>query len=78
MMRQIAGSFSQYEKAHLVSKLRSVRERIRKVQGNCEGRKSLCNTLQLEPVASAFAGTATSKASNPLWARDAKASWPEG
>jgi hypothetical protein len=40
MMRQIAGSFSQYEKARLVLKLRGARERIRETQGKCEGRKS--------------------------------------
>jgi DNA invertase Pin-like site-specific DNA recombinase len=40
MMRQIAGSFSQYEKARLVLKLRSARERIRGTEGKCEGRKS--------------------------------------
>jgi DNA invertase Pin-like site-specific DNA recombinase len=40
MMRQIAGSFSQYEKARLVLKLRGARERIREAGGKCEGRKS--------------------------------------
>jgi DNA invertase Pin-like site-specific DNA recombinase len=40
MMRQIAGSFSQYEKTRLVMKLRGARERIREAQGKCEGRKS--------------------------------------
>ncbi len=37
MMRQIAGSFSQYEKDRLVKKLREARER----SGNLGGRKSL-------------------------------------
>jgi DNA invertase Pin-like site-specific DNA recombinase len=40
MMRQIAGSFAQYEKARVVAKLRAARERVREVNGKCEGRKS--------------------------------------
>src|SRR5437870_13841746 len=40
MMRQIAGSFAQYEKARLVVKLRGARERLRVANGKCEGRKS--------------------------------------
>jgi DNA invertase Pin-like site-specific DNA recombinase len=40
MMRQIAGSFAQYEKTRLVAKLRAARERRRVVTGKCEGRKS--------------------------------------
>jgi DNA invertase Pin-like site-specific DNA recombinase len=40
MMRQIAGSFAEYEKARLVAKLRVARERKRAVSGKCEGRKS--------------------------------------
>jgi hypothetical protein len=40
MMRQIAGSFAQYEKTRLVTKLRGARERIREATGKCEGRKS--------------------------------------
>jgi DNA invertase Pin-like site-specific DNA recombinase len=40
MMRQIAGSFAQYEKARVVAKLRSARERVREAKGKCEGRKS--------------------------------------
>jgi DNA invertase Pin-like site-specific DNA recombinase len=40
MMRQIAGAFSEYEKARLVGKLRAARERRRAVTGKCEGRKS--------------------------------------
>jgi hypothetical protein len=40
MMRQIAGSFAQYEKTRLVTKLRGARERVRGAQGKCEGRKS--------------------------------------
>jgi hypothetical protein len=39
-MRQIAGSFAQYEKTRLVTKLRGARERIREASGKCEGRKS--------------------------------------
>jgi DNA invertase Pin-like site-specific DNA recombinase len=40
MMRQIAGSFAQYEKARLVAKLRKARDRKRAACGKCEGRKS--------------------------------------
>src|ERR1700730_1545464 len=40
MMRQIAGSFAEYEKARLVGKLRAARERKRTASGKCEGRKS--------------------------------------
>jgi DNA invertase Pin-like site-specific DNA recombinase len=39
MMRQIAGSFAEYEKARLVAKLRVARERKRMAAGKCEGRK---------------------------------------
>jgi DNA invertase Pin-like site-specific DNA recombinase len=39
-MRQIAGAFSQLEKARLVAKLRAARERKREANGKCEGRKS--------------------------------------
>jgi hypothetical protein len=38
MMRQIAGSFSQYEKTRFVLKLRGARERIREAGHKCEGR----------------------------------------
>ncbi|MGE3988921.1 recombinase family protein [Pseudorhodoplanes sp.] len=40
MMRQIAGSFAEYEKARLVAKLKAARERKRAATGKCEGRKS--------------------------------------
>jgi DNA invertase Pin-like site-specific DNA recombinase len=40
MMRQIAGSFAEYEKARLVAKLRAARQRKRETVGKCEGRKS--------------------------------------
>jgi DNA invertase Pin-like site-specific DNA recombinase len=39
-MRQMAGVFSQLEKARLVAKLKGARERKRAEQGKCEGRKS--------------------------------------
>ena len=44
MMRQIAGSFAEYEKARLVGKLRAARDRIRKERGRCEGRQPLWQT----------------------------------
>jgi hypothetical protein len=40
VMRQIAGSFAQYEKTRLVTELRGARERLREANGKCEGRKS--------------------------------------
>jgi DNA invertase Pin-like site-specific DNA recombinase len=40
MMRQIAGSFSQYEKTRLVAKLKAARDRKRARTGRCEGRKT--------------------------------------
>ncbi|MBT4940417.1 MAG: recombinase family protein [Rhodospirillaceae bacterium] len=40
MIRQILGSVSEYEKEALVQKLRGARERKRKENGKCEGRKS--------------------------------------
>jgi DNA invertase Pin-like site-specific DNA recombinase len=39
MMRQIAGSFAQYEKARLVSKLKAARDRVRATTGKCGGRR---------------------------------------
>lgn len=39
-MRQIAGTFSQLEKARLVAKLRAARDRKRELTGKCGGRKS--------------------------------------
>ena len=39
-MRQIAGTFAEYEKARLVHKLRHARERVRQELGKCEGRKT--------------------------------------
>jgi DNA invertase Pin-like site-specific DNA recombinase len=39
-MRQIAGVFAELEKARLVSKLKSARDRQRTSLGKCEGRKS--------------------------------------
>jgi DNA invertase Pin-like site-specific DNA recombinase len=40
MMRQIAGSFAEYEKARLVAKLKAARDRRRETKVKCEGRKS--------------------------------------
>jgi DNA invertase Pin-like site-specific DNA recombinase len=50
MMRQIAGSFAQYEKARLVAKLKAARDRKRKATGKCGGRKPLAE-LRPEVVA---------------------------
>jgi len=43
--RQIAGAFSQLEKARLVAKLRVARERKRAETGNCEGRRSYAEAM---------------------------------
>jgi DNA invertase Pin-like site-specific DNA recombinase len=40
MMRQIAGSFAEYEKARLVAKLRVAREAKKAETGKCGGRKT--------------------------------------
>ncbi len=39
LVRNILGAISQFEKAQLVQKLRSARNRIREADGRCEGRK---------------------------------------
>lgn len=44
MIRQIMGSFSEYEKARLVAKLKSARDRKRESTGRCEGRPALAET----------------------------------
>jgi DNA invertase Pin-like site-specific DNA recombinase len=62
MMRQIAGSFAQYEKTRLVAKLRGARERIRAAGRKCEGRKSYAESAprigpcRQEPVSQAAQG----------------------
>jgi DNA invertase Pin-like site-specific DNA recombinase len=52
MMRQIAGSFSQYEKARLVAKLKAARDRKKALTGKCGGRKPLA---ELRPEVAALA-----------------------
>jgi DNA invertase Pin-like site-specific DNA recombinase len=39
LIRQILGAVAQFDRASLVTKLRGARERIRRQQGRCEGRK---------------------------------------
>jgi hypothetical protein len=39
-VRQVLGAISEFDKAMTVAKLRGARERKRKVEGKCEGRKS--------------------------------------
>ena len=69
MMRQIAGSFAQYEKARLVRKLRDARER----SGKLGGRKSYAETKP-ETVARARALRAERKS----WAQIAAMLFAEG
>ena len=52
MMRQIAGSFAQYEKARLVHKLKTARDRKKALTGKCGGRKPLA---ELRPEVAALA-----------------------
>src|SRR5271169_5236217 len=47
MMRQIAGAFAEYEKARLVAKLKSARDRERQATGKCEGRMSRARRAEL-------------------------------
>jgi DNA invertase Pin-like site-specific DNA recombinase len=44
-MRQIAGAFSQLEKARLVAKLKAAREQRKEKYGKCEGRKSYAEAM---------------------------------
>jgi DNA invertase Pin-like site-specific DNA recombinase len=44
MMRQIVGSFAQYEKARLVAKLKAARDRKKALTGRCGGRRPLAET----------------------------------
>jgi len=69
MMRQIAGSFAQYEKARLVRKLREARER----SGKLGGRKSYAETKP-ETVAPAKKMRAQGKS----WAEISKALFAQG
>jgi DNA invertase Pin-like site-specific DNA recombinase len=49
MMRQIAGSFHEYEKARLVAKLKAARDRKRAERGKVEGRKSWADHKDITP-----------------------------
>jgi DNA invertase Pin-like site-specific DNA recombinase len=40
LIRQILGAVSEFDKAMIVAKLRGARERVRRTNGKCEGRKS--------------------------------------
>jgi DNA invertase Pin-like site-specific DNA recombinase len=44
-MRQIAGAFSQLEKARLVAKLKAARDRKREATGRCEGRPTYAESV---------------------------------
>jgi DNA invertase Pin-like site-specific DNA recombinase len=44
-MRQIAGAFSQLEKARLVAKLKAAREQKKEKHGKCEGRKGYAEAM---------------------------------
>jgi DNA invertase Pin-like site-specific DNA recombinase len=52
LVRQILGAVAQFDKAMLVAKLRGARDRKRRLNGKCEGRKSLAD---IAPLAVAFA-----------------------
>src|SRR5258706_16280957 len=40
LIRQILGAVSEFDKAMTVAKLKSARDRVRRAQGKCEGRKA--------------------------------------
>ena len=40
MIRQILGAASEFDKAMIVAKLKGARDRVRRAQGKCEGRKA--------------------------------------
>jgi DNA invertase Pin-like site-specific DNA recombinase len=40
LIRQILGAVSEFDKAMIIAKLRGARERVRRTNGKCEGRKS--------------------------------------
>jgi DNA invertase Pin-like site-specific DNA recombinase len=40
LIRQILGAVSEFDKAMIVAKLRGARDRVRRTQGKCEGRKA--------------------------------------
>jgi hypothetical protein len=44
LVRQVLGAVSQFEKASLVAKLAAARQRQRRQNGRCEGRKGYCET----------------------------------
>jgi len=53
LVRQVLGAVAQFDKAMTVAKLRLARDRVRKRDGKCEGRKS---HLEERPEAVALAG----------------------
>ena len=40
LIRQILGAVSEFDKAMIVAKLKGARDRLRRTQGKCEGRKA--------------------------------------
>jgi DNA invertase Pin-like site-specific DNA recombinase len=52
LIRRVLGAVAEFEKASLVAKLRGARERKRRLQGKCEGRKSM---LERSPATVALA-----------------------
>jgi DNA invertase Pin-like site-specific DNA recombinase len=40
LVRQVLGAIAQFEKASLIAKLKTARDRIRRTKGKCDGRKS--------------------------------------
>ena len=52
LVRQVLGAIAQFDKTMTVAKLRGARERIRRQQGKCEGRKTRLERTKDEPEAS--------------------------
>jgi hypothetical protein len=53
LVRQVLGAIAQFDKAMTVAKLRGARERVRRQQGKCEGRKTRLERTKDQPEASA-------------------------
>jgi DNA invertase Pin-like site-specific DNA recombinase len=51
LVRQVLGAIAQFDKAMTVAKLRGARDRIRREQGKCEGRKTRLERIKTDPEA---------------------------
>jgi DNA invertase Pin-like site-specific DNA recombinase len=51
LVRQVLGAIAQFDKAMTVAKLRGARDRVRREQGKCEGRRTRLERLKDQPEA---------------------------